>query len=54
MVNWLPYKSRHGIAIRQGMTFKGESSVTCIHVPVTVYRSGVQDFLCLVGLLCLF
>ena len=21
---------------------------TCIHVPVTVYRSGVQDFLCLV------
>jgi len=22
--------------------------VTCIHVPVTVYRSGVQDFLCLV------
>jgi len=24
------------------------SVVTCIHVPVTVYRSGVQDFLCLV------
>jgi len=23
-------------------------TVTCIHVPVTVYRSGVQDFLCLV------
>jgi len=28
-------------------------SVTCIHVPVTVYGSGVQDFLCLVWLLCL-
>jgi len=22
--------------------------VTCVHVPVTVYRNGVQDFLCLV------
>jgi len=28
--------------------FEGHRDVvTCIQVPVTVYRSGVQDFLCL-------
>ena len=31
-----------------GPAFFRVVGVTCIHVPVTVYRSGVQDFLCLV------
>jgi len=36
----------HNLWIRE--RFLGAILVTCIHVPVTVYRSGVQEFLCLV------
>jgi len=35
-------------ARNEGSQIEKDISVTYIHVLVTVYRSGVQDFLCLV------
>jgi len=35
-------------APNEGSQIQKDISVTCIHVPVTVYRSGVLDFLCFV------